>query len=196
MTSLSSGVTSSTSRVSTSRPAKPWTYCKTVEKCVVAHHRCLAPPEEAHDEVVEPPAGPPVIEVKRAANSRAPCSREQPCCCPRVVEPAARRRAADETRHRRCGFAGWQQRIAGVKVGSSSECWRSGGKSGRRGSGWVVVEPFRSGSGCGGSPAAWCGAACGARLELACQAHACAIGPVAAQSPGARGCAACPERGA
>ncbi|ANZ13544.1 IS transposase [Streptomyces noursei ATCC 11455] len=45
--------------------------CKTVEKCVVAHRRCLTPPEEeAQDEVTEPPAGPPVIEGKRAANTR------------------------------------------------------------------------------------------------------------------------------
>lgn len=45
--------------------------CKTVEKCVVAHHRCLTPPEDdAQDELVEPPAGPPVIEGKRAANTR------------------------------------------------------------------------------------------------------------------------------
>lgn len=45
--------------------------CKTVEKCVVAHRRCLVPPEgEDQDVVVEPPAGPPAIEGKRAANTR------------------------------------------------------------------------------------------------------------------------------
>lgn len=45
--------------------------CKTVEKCVVAHRRCLTPPEEeAQDKATEPPAGPPVIEGKRAANTR------------------------------------------------------------------------------------------------------------------------------
>ncbi|WXH43000.1 transposase [Streptomyces netropsis] len=43
--------------------------CKTVEKCVVAHRRCLTPPED-QDEVVEPIAGPPAIEGKRAANTR------------------------------------------------------------------------------------------------------------------------------
>ncbi|MEU5187687.1 ISL3 family transposase [Streptomyces klenkii] len=45
--------------------------CKTVEKCVVAHRRCLVPPEdEDQDDVVEPPAGPLAIEGKRAANTR------------------------------------------------------------------------------------------------------------------------------
>lgn len=45
--------------------------CKTVQKCVVVHRRRLSPTEdEDQDEVVEPPAGPPAIEGKRAANTR------------------------------------------------------------------------------------------------------------------------------
>ncbi|MFI9723924.1 transposase [Streptomyces sp. NPDC052396] len=45
--------------------------CKTVEKCVVAHRRCLVPPEdEGQGDVVEPPVGPPDAEGKRAANTR------------------------------------------------------------------------------------------------------------------------------
>ncbi|MCY0932589.1 ISL3 family transposase [Streptomyces sp. H27-H1] len=45
--------------------------CKAVEKCVVSHRSCLTPPEdEAQDQVVEPAAGPPAIEGKRAANTR------------------------------------------------------------------------------------------------------------------------------
>ncbi|WP_243740561.1 ISL3 family transposase [Streptomyces sp. 8K308] len=45
--------------------------CKTVEKCVVAHRRCLTSPEdEAQGEVMEPPTGSPGIEGKRAANTR------------------------------------------------------------------------------------------------------------------------------
>ncbi|MCW8381569.1 ISL3 family transposase [Streptomyces justiciae] len=45
--------------------------CKTVERCVLAHRRCLTPPqEEAQVAVVEPSAAPPAIEGKRAANTR------------------------------------------------------------------------------------------------------------------------------
>jgi hypothetical protein len=43
--------------------------CKTVEKCVVVHRRCLTPPEEAQDTVTVPPQ-PPAVEGKRAANNR------------------------------------------------------------------------------------------------------------------------------
>ncbi|WP_394427473.1 hypothetical protein [Streptomyces sp. SGAir0957] len=44
---------------------------KTVEKCVPAHRRCFTPlQDEAQDAVVEPSAGPPAIEGKRAANTR------------------------------------------------------------------------------------------------------------------------------
>ncbi|GAU71588.1 transposase [Streptomyces sp. NBRC 110611] len=41
--------------------------CKTAEKCVVAHRHCLTQPQ---DEVVESPNGPPLVEGKRAANTR------------------------------------------------------------------------------------------------------------------------------
>ncbi|MFI1259200.1 transposase [Streptomyces netropsis] len=45
--------------------------CKTAGKGVVAHRRCLVPPEdEDQDEVVEAPAGLTAIEGKRAANTR------------------------------------------------------------------------------------------------------------------------------
>ncbi|MFM9700870.1 ISL3 family transposase [Streptomyces europaeiscabiei] len=43
--------------------------CKTVEKCVVAHRRCLIPPEDEEEPVVEA-AVPPAIEGKRATNTR------------------------------------------------------------------------------------------------------------------------------
>ncbi|MFG2860330.1 ISL3 family transposase [Streptomyces sioyaensis] len=44
--------------------------CKAVEKCVVAHRGCLTSLDDDQDEPVELPAEPPVIEGKRAANTR------------------------------------------------------------------------------------------------------------------------------
>ncbi|WP_240509406.1 ISL3 family transposase [Streptomyces agglomeratus] len=44
--------------------------CEAVEKCVVAHRSCLLAPAEEDDQVVESPAGSPLLEGKRAANIR------------------------------------------------------------------------------------------------------------------------------